>query len=357
MNPRELVKTTSLLKRQANRTSQAMRLRRYLVGASLLAASLQAPGADTNAVMTAEQMFEGGTNTYANWIEFSAGGFMTRGNSAQAQQLHQRKRGVFGGIEDFHYSTGIATNTTLSIDGRALFDEHDYKLGLNLQREQKGYVRFNFENFRTWYNGAGGYFPPTGTQYTLPDNSLSIDRGEFSFEAGLRMEKLPQATFNYTHRYRDGEKSSTVWGPVLANPADLAGQELRGLAPGFYDIDERSDIFKLDLTHKIKKTSLGLGVRYETGDLDNALKLNTRPGELAERKITDRQETSYDMVSAHAFTETWFKPNLMFSSGFLFANLDSDFSGNRIYGEDYDVGVRAEQPQRAGLHRPEWRCP
>jgi hypothetical protein len=43
------------------------------------------------------------------------------------------------------------------------------------------------------------------------------------------------------------------------------------------------------------------------------------------------------MLSAHAFAESWIKNNLFLSAGFMFANLDDSFSGNRIYGDDFDV--------------------
>jgi len=46
--------------------------------------------------MTAQQQFEGGTEAYENWIEFSAGGFMLRGDRGQAQQLHQRQIALSG---------------------------------------------------------------------------------------------------------------------------------------------------------------------------------------------------------------------------------------------------------------------
>lgn len=284
--------------------------------------------------MTAEQMFEGGTNTYNNWVEFSVGGLITHGNTAQAEQRYRLNQGAFGGIEDLHYQQNVATNTTLAIDGHALFDVHDYKVSLDLRREGLGFVRFNYENFRTWYNGAGGYYPPTGVQYSLGDDAPALDRGQISFEAGLAMKDIPKVTFKYTHTYREGDKSSTIWGPVHPTGTSV----VRGLYPAFYDIDEKSDTFQLDVTHRIKKTDVGLGLRYETGDLNNSLNTTSWQGEPAERKVTDQQGTSYDAFSVHAFTETWIKKNLFFSSGFLFANLDSTFSGSRIYGDDFDVG-------------------
>ena len=304
------------------------------MAAALLVCGAPARADDTNSPMTAEQMFEGGTNTYNNWVELSVGGLLTRGNAAQAQQRSRMNGGAFGGIEDLHIQQNVATNTTLSIDGRALFDLHDYRLRLDLQREEIGYLRFNFESFRTWYNGAGGYYPPAGVQYSLSDDALSLDRGDISFEAGLALKNVPKATFKYTHRYRDGEKSSTIWGPVHPLGTTL----VRGVYPSFYDIDEKLDIFQLDLTHRIKATDLGLGFRYEMGDLNDALKTTSWQGEPVERKVTDQQGTSSDLFTVHAFSETWIKKNLFFSAEFLFDNFDNSFSGSRIYGDDFDVG-------------------
>ncbi len=90
-----------------------------------------------------------------------------------------------------HLQQDVAKNTTLTMDGHALFDQNDYKLTLGLQREDFGYVRFNATDFRTWYNGAGGYYPPTGIQYQLPSDDLYLDRGSFSVEAGLTPKDLP----------------------------------------------------------------------------------------------------------------------------------------------------------------------
>ena len=154
------------------------------------------------------------------------------------------------------------------------------------------------------------------------------------FEGGLTLEKAPKVTFRYTHAYREGEKGSTSWG--FTHP--VGGTLVRGLSPSFYDIDERRDIFELDLSHRIKATDLGVGVRYETGKLDDALKITQFPGESIQQKVTDRQSTTYDLFNVHAFSETWLKKNLMFSSGFMYSDLDSDFSGSRIYGSDFDVG-------------------
>jgi hypothetical protein len=283
---------------------------------------------------TPEQFFEGGAKTYRNWIEFSAGAFLSRGNQAQAEERHRLADGAFGGIEDFHYQLDTGKGLTLSADARALFDLNDYRVSLGLTKPDKWFLRVNFENFRSWSNDDGGYYPPARIQYSLHDEALALDRGEVSVEAGVNLEKAPDFRFKYTHAYRDGQKAATTWGQVYPDFQSWA----RGLGPAFYDLDEQRDIVELDVTHRLQATDLGLGLRYETAQLDNARKVAEFLGEPAERRLTDREDTRYDLFSVHAFSETWLKKDLFFSSGFLFSNLESDSAGSRIYGDDFDVG-------------------
>ena len=297
-----------------------------------------ASGADTNAPprlapeLTPQQAFEGGTNAYSNWLDLSVGGLIKSGNRAQVQQQHQTRAGAFGGIEDLHFQGDVAKGTTFTLDGRSIFDNHDYDLSLGLSREKLGYLRFSFSEFRTWYNGDGGFFPPSGQYFPGATDGLGLDRGEISFEGGLTLEKLPEIRFKYTHSFRDGDKSSTSWGLTHPGP-----DVIRGISPSFYDLSERSDRFELDVTHHIKATEVGAGFAYQSGRLNDALKIDQFPGEPVDRKITDTQGTSYDMFNAHAYTETWIKKSLFLSTGFSYSDLDNTFSGSRIYGNDFDV--------------------
>jgi hypothetical protein len=290
--------------------------------------------------LSPEEMFEGGTESYENWVELSLGGMTTRGNEAQAQERYRLQDGPFGGIQDLHYQKGIGENGILSVDGRALFDLNDYRLGVGYTQEGLGFLRFKFQEFRSWQNGDGGYYRPGDIYYPLQDDALTLDRGEISFEAGLRREDVPSVTFRYSHLYRDGQKGSTSWGAVHPEFSLPGGDPtlVRGLSPTFYDIDEKRDIFELDVAHRIKTTDVGVGLRYEAGELNNARKITEFISEPTQRRITNREGTEYDHVNVHAFSETWIKTNLFFSTGFLYSDYNADFSGSRIYGTDFDVG-------------------
>ena len=79
------------------------------------------------------------------------------------------------------------------------------------------------------------------------------------------------------------------------------------------------------MTHHINATDFGVGVRYESGRMDDALKATQFPGESFQQDITSRQGTSYDLLSVHSFTETWLNKNVMLSTGFSYSDLDNDF--------------------------------
>ena len=309
-------------------------------GTVVRADSTSSTNSPTVKPLTPEQSYEGGADTYNNWVDLSVGGMMVHGSTAQAQQQYQLSKDPFGGISDLHIQQDVAKNTTLTMDGHALFDQNDYKLTLGLQREDFGYIRVNATDFRTWYNGAGGFFPPTGLQYQLPGDDLYLDRGTFSIEAGLTPKDLPAITFKYEHSYRDGDKSSTIWGPV--HP-DLT-TAVRGLYPSIYEINEKVDSYALDMTNHIKSTDIGVGVRYETASLSDTLQSTMFQGEPVQQDVTDKQGTSYDMFNAHACSETWFKDGILFSTGYMFDNLDGNYTGSNIYGDDFNV-IYTSNPQ------------
>jgi len=313
-------------------------------GSAVLAADTNTPPVKAEPVMKPEEFFEGGTKPLNNWVEFSAGEFIFTGRKPQYQQEQRKGSTGFGGIEDLHYSTQIDKTTTFTVDGRSIPWNDDYKLKLDLTREKLGYLRLSYNEFGTYYNGDGGFDPASGAYYASRGDAQALDRGEFSIEAGLTLEKEPQVKFKYTHAFRDGEKSSTSWG--ITHPGGVT----RGLSPTFYDIDERSDAFQLDVTHHIFKSDVGVGLRYETGSLNNSLKITQSPGELTQEKITDKQNTGYNLFNANAFTETWFKTKLMLSTGFSFSDLDNDFSGSRIYGSDFDVSYAPNAANGAGYY-------
>lgn len=309
----------------------------FLVGlstamAATAGAQTNAPAADAAPPLDPGQMFEGGTNSYANWIEFTTGGVSLRGNQANFQQQQQLPVPVFGGLSGLHYGTNLDTNTIMTLDARAMAELHDYSVKLGVARENTGYLRFSYQDFRDWSDGDGGFYAPADTFFPLKNDGLGLDRRTFSLEGGYTPEKGINAIFNYTHAQRDGAESSTKWGD-----ADI-GNVTQGLSPSFYDIHESSDTFKLDLSDHVNTSDLGLGFEYQMDKIADELKITEYPGEPTQQKITDDTGTKDDVFGVHTSTASWVKTNLMVSTAFAYTHLDNTFSGSRIYGSEFDVG-------------------
>ena len=295
---------------------------------------------DTNsAPMSAQDFFEGGTNTYNNWVEFTGGGFLTSGNRAQAQSVQNWNNGGFGGISDLHLQAplqGQFTNTTLTIDGHSIYDQHDYDINVRLDDPEKWFMQVHADNFRTWSDGIGGFYPPTGMQYYGPKGStpLALDRGEYSFLGGVTLGDLPSITFGYTHSYRYGNEDSTIWAPTHPNPLNSPAT-VQGLAPSLYNIDERIDAFDVNAKKNIWDTDLALGLHYEHGSLDDGLATTFYPGEPVQMDRTTANENTYNLFSATAMGEKWIQQHVFVSAGGMVANLDNHFLGSQIYGNDF----------------------
>jgi hypothetical protein len=301
-----------------------------------------------------ESLDDESATTFTNWLDLGLGGLFLDGDKAWFQQRNGTRSGGFGGIEDFHWESQLTKSTSLEVDGRLVIDNHDYALRYELVRPDLGFFRGGFKQYRTYYDGSGGFFPPNGAWLSLQDDALELDRGEVWVEGGLTLPKKPQITFKYTYQYRVGYKNSTSWGDsnlTSPGPSPSTPVELRGFAPSFWDINEKRHIFQGDIKHKVGKTDLGVGLRYEISEVDDALKGRRRPGEGPEldRHLTSRQEVDSDIFNARVFSETRLNDKVRFSTGYSFTTLDTDFSGSRVYSDGYDVSDRMDLAYAQGF--------
>ncbi|MBM3882528.1 MAG: TonB-dependent receptor [Verrucomicrobia bacterium] len=275
---------------------------------------------------------------YRNWFTVSAGGLFTHGNQAAAQQRLQRPGEAFGGVDEFHFEQDIGRQGLFTADGRGLFDHHDYSIKLELVHPDIGFLRAGYREYRTWYDGHGGFFPLTGAWYSPYDQEFSLDRGAVWFEGGLTLPKVPRVSFGYRHEFRDGLKDSTSWG--LSTQAGAA----RGIVPSFLDLDEDRHIFTGDVKHRIGKTDLGVGLRYENSSIDNGRYLRQNPGEPSDARVTQRETIDTDLFNVHASSETRFNDKTLLTLGYAFTDLDTDLGGYRVYGTGYDPDLAQRLP-------------
>lgn len=265
-------------------------------------------------------------------VSASAGTAWVRGDPAAFQQRMQLPaKSAFAGLEDLRYHRE-AGDTTFSVDGHFLAGERDYGVVARWSRNERVYVDAGYNQFRTFYDGSGGYFPGNGAFVSLYDERLHIDRGHLWFEVGFTPQDMPHFVLRYDRLTRWGSKSSTELGET--NLTGGAGS--KSIVPSYIDVNETQHIITFDAGHETSKHEWKVGVRYEHTEMDNALQNRRRPNESASRAVTSKDSTDLDLFSAHAYAELRFGPLLRVSAGGLATTLDTNLSGSRIYGNNYD---------------------
>ena len=122
---------------------------------------------------------------YSNWINFTLGGVILRGNMAEFNRQNLGVNGpIFGGVDDMHLEQALG-KALFSVDARAIFANSDYKIKLMLSVPDVGYISGGFTEFATYSNGNGGYLPDNnlpgsslffgGPQYTLYRGSIWVE--------------------------------------------------------------------------------------------------------------------------------------------------------------------------------------
>jgi hypothetical protein len=258
-----------------------------------------------------------------NSVEFTVGGFAVSGNDAGFQRRTGNNGDFYGGISDFQFEQA-AYGGTFTADGHALFGLEDYEVNLKYEKDDLGFIRAGYKQYRTWYDGSGGLGPnevaPGDASWIDPitefDDELSLDRGEVWIEAGLRLENLPEITFGYTHRWRDGEKDSTMWDNGI---------------PAYYNIDETRDEFTLDIAHTLGNTDLALGLNYEYASNDNSRHEN-------ENEIIHNDRYDYDLFGASMSSTTRFNERMMLGFGYMFTTMDTDIDDGSRFVDGFTGG-------------------
>ncbi len=276
------------------------------------------------------------TELSASRIVLSATGSSVNNDEAQFKQRNRIDDDAIGGVEDLYLEWLVGDNGTLRLNGRAIAGNNDYLLDLKYDHTDAGFVSAGYREFRNWYDGSGGFFPPGNTFISYFDEDLALDRGAAWFEAGLRRPGIPELTLRYDRLTRDGMKSSSLWADT--NLTGTSGT--RNIVPTFLDVDEERDIVKLSGSHTLGNTELGLGLRYESSDLNNSRNARRRPNEIGpDRFLTHRDMVSTDLYHGYVSSSSSFnEQKAILSTAYSYTKVKNDLAGTRIYGNSFNAG-------------------
>jgi hypothetical protein len=266
---------------------------------------------------------------YVNSVTIGGGASFVGGDRPQFQRQLQRPAQSYGGIEELHFEQAVGKKGLLTIDGHGIYDNHDYGVQVDLRHPDIGYIKAGYTEFRTWYDGSGGYSPNGDKWVSLYDEGLYIDRRHAFVAGGLTLPDWPVFTVRYDYDRRVGLKDSTSWGDVLVK----APSTTKNIVPSFLGIDETRHSFEADARHTFGNTTVGIGLRYETDTIDDSRNVARRPDSPAlSRYVTSKDGTTADFWNFHASTETQLHPKVLLSTGYSFTRSDIDLAGSRIYG-------------------------
>ena len=98
-------------------------------------------------------------------IGVAAGGALVDGDQPAFQERFRQRKDGYGGLEDFSL-TRTTNDSLFRLTARAIPGNEDYQVSARWERFDAFYVQANYQQFRTFYDGAGGFFP-AGTSRSI----------------------------------------------------------------------------------------------------------------------------------------------------------------------------------------------
>lgn len=253
------------------------------------------------------------------------------GDEHKFRENYWMKEGWNGGVENFHGVEKVGKESKMTVEGRALLD--DYRVELKLEKNEFGFTRFGWEQYRKYYDDSGGYFPDFSPSMYALDRDLHLDIGRAWVDFGLTLPDWPRMVLGYEYQYRDGEKSTLQWGPVSQ------GIETRNIYPNAKGIDERTHIIKFDLDHEVGGVRIGDRFRGEFNELKTERQnWSSIAGQLPHVDVA--RENYKHFEGANTFQlERRFAEWLYGTIGYLYSELDAD-AAFALNADDASQGYR-----------------
>lgn len=185
-----------------------------------------------------------------------------KGDAAKFRALNWMDDGYTGGIRDMMIDRKINKDTSVSFEGHAIPGDNDLLGDLKIVKDNFGYLKLNYSNFRKWYDVYGGFYPgiTTSNSTTSPIWRLNadpkLDIGNFNLEAGRGTEDTG-VSIGYQRQTKEGIKSMQSWGN--GNTSSL----VRLIVPSWNEISETTDAVTLKGNTKVGGFNVEGQQRYE----------------------------------------------------------------------------------------------
>lgn len=227
--------------------------------------------------------------------------------------------GWAGGVDKLTLQRTYEDDVSLFVEGRVIVPEEDVKLRLELTKPDVGFMHVGYTEYRKYFDGTGGFFKPFSVSSFQLDNDMHLDIGNLSIDVGLTVPNWPKLVLGYEHRFKEGRKSLLEWGSVTEDGTT------RNIFPAFKEIDEETDIFKVEIDHDLGKVHVADQFRYEqyrsgTTRFDGERNLDMDTTETT----TVSEDHSHEALSNTFHMDSHVNEKLYWSLGYLFTTLQGD---------------------------------
>lgn len=241
------------------------------------------------------------------------------GDERKFREDQWMRDGLSGGLENFLLEESFGEAWLLRMEGRAIVPEEDYKFLLDIRKEDLGFFCAGYTEYRKYFDDTGGFFHPFSTPVFHLNKDMHLDLGDFFLEAGITVPDLPRMVVGYEHRFKEGEKSILEWGSVSE------GTLTRKLFPSFKEMDEKLDLFKVEVEHDIGKVQAGNRFRYEryktgTTRFERERDLDADASETANVSEKHRHDALFNTFHL----ESHLNEKIYLSFGYLLNDLEGD---------------------------------
>ena len=256
------------------------------------------------------------------WISVS-------GDKQKFREHFWMKDGLNAGLESFSIQDRLSPDSDIRLEGRYFPEDEDIRLALRVQRRDVGFIDVGFDQFRSYYDNSGGFYPSFAQPLFDLDRELSLRSGKAWADFGLTLPDWPKVTIGYEYRFREGTESTLQWGSVKTTSLPVLPETSveKKIYPAFKDVDERVHILKLDATHEMDGLFLEDNFRAEFSDLkthrENVLSFTQGQTTPSKTELLDEGYKEFRAVNSlrveKEVYDWWFV-----SAGYLYSKADAD---------------------------------
>jgi len=237
------------------------------------------------------------------------------GDAHKFREHYGQPTGAGGGLERFEWFQQPDRDTKFSAAGHFLRD--DYRLVLDVDRNDVGFIHSGWEQYRKYYDDTGGYGASAGSPrpQTL-GSDLFLDRGKAWVDFGLTLPHWPRLVLGYEYDYRRGQEATTSWGSDGAADA-------RNVAPTSKFLEEGTHVLRFDLDGELHGITVEDRFRGEFYSLSSRY-TNTAARGSVSQSVNDQNQY---FQGANSFRlEKQFRDWLFGSGGYFYSQLNADDS-------------------------------